>query len=258
MPPSPQDTAFVLVPGAFCPGQYYHKVTSLLKKRGYSVHEIDLPSVGKRDGPPATMYDDAGHIRSVVSKFADEGKNVVLAANSYGGFVATEAVKGTTPAERNSAGKSAPEALVHLVYIGSLLPPVGINIQELVGDKQPAQIVSELEYIEPMDPSIGGAYICSDISESEQKHYAAMQKPHSAVSFTGRLAYAGYLHVPTTFVLTGKDKAVDPKFLHDSVDGVIKEGKANVRKVVLESDHCPMISHPEEIVEILLDTPPGV
>ncbi|KIX03345.1 uncharacterized protein Z518_06897 [Rhinocladiella mackenziei CBS 650.93] len=256
MKPSSENTVFVLVPGGFCPGSFYHKVTTILQNGGYQVHEIDLPSVGKREGSPATMYDDADHIRSVVSEFADQGKNVVLCANSYGGLVSTEAVKGTTKAEREANGK--PGALVHVVFIGSLLAPVGMNAQELVGGKIPLDMKSKPDYIEPIDAEVAGAYLCSDLDDkATQKYYGSLQKPHSAVSFLGRLTHAGYLHVPTTVVVTERDVAISPDVQHKNVDTVIAEGKGNIRKVPMASDHCAMISHPEEIVEILLQTPPG-
>lgn len=84
------------------------------------------------------MSDDAEHIRSVVLECVDRGKNVVLAANSYGGFVATVAVEGTTEAERKSNGKRVPGSLIHLIYIES----------------EPA-------YIPTIDPVVEGAWICS-------------------------------------------------------------------------------------------------
>lgn len=41
-------TAFTFIPGAWCPGYYYHKVTEKLQSLGYSAQYIDLPSVEKR------------------------------------------------------------------------------------------------------------------------------------------------------------------------------------------------------------------
>lgn len=57
--------------------------------------------------------------------------------------------------------------------------------------------------------------------------------------------------MPSTLVVAGRDKALDAKYQHENVDAAMAEGW-DVRKVVLEADHCVMISRAEETVEVLL------
>lgn len=249
MTPLPKDVAFVLVPGGFCPGSYFHKVTERLTALGYATHEIDLPTVGKPDKPPASVYDDASHIRSVMEKFADEGKSVILAGNSYGGFVATEAVQGTTRADREKMGK--PGGLVHLVYLASLLPPVGMDVLELAGPAVPVD-VTEQDFLDPPPPEVAVGLV-GNVSEEEVKHYGSQLKCHSARSMKNKLTYAGYLHVPTTFVISENDKIVQPKTSHENVDAVIAKGAGDITKVSLQAEHCAMLSNPDDVVKVLLE-----
>ena len=259
MPIFTSNTAFVLVPGGFCPGAYFHKVTSLLEKDGYEVAQIDLPGVGKRDGPPATMYDDAEYVRTKALQFADQGKDVVLAGNSYGGIVITEAAKNISKADREAVGK--PGGVVHLVYLASGLAPVGISTQKLVADKVPVMMETDVEYNEPLDAATAGALLCSDMSKEDQLFYGAMQRPHSAAAFHSKLTYAGWQHIPTTVVIAELDKTLASSFLHENVDRVIAKGEAKgeakVTKISVQAQHCMMLNRPEAVVEILLGQPPA-
>lgn len=233
MAPPTATTAFVLVPGAFCPASYYHRVTAKLTTFGYAAYETDLESVGERPQKgPATMQEDASHIHTVIASLLDQGKSVVLAANSYGGFIATEAARGLSRAEREVEGKPG-GALVGLVFLASLLAPVGICVHELVGGHVPVKTESTMgDYIPPPDPETAGGYICSDLSEDEQRHYARLQRCHSAVSMTGRLTYAGYEHIPTTVLVSENDQALPPGVQHENVDAAIAKG-LRVRKLAI-------------------------
>lgn len=122
---------FVLVAGAFCPGFYFHKVVDRLASEGYDAFAVDLPTVGKKEGPPATAYDDSNLVRSKVEALLDEGKNVILVANSYGGFVVTEAAKGLGKTDRDTAGKTG-GALIHLIILGSVLTSLGSTFHDMV------------------------------------------------------------------------------------------------------------------------------
>jgi pimeloyl-ACP methyl ester carboxylesterase len=250
MPTDAQNIAFVLVPGGFCPGSVFHKITAKLTNLGFSVQEISLPSVGKRDQGPATLYDDADHVNSVITKFADQGKSVIVVANSYGGVVATEASKDVGKTQREATGKSG--GLVHHVFIGSLLAPVGMSLYEAVNGKAPVQTEADIAYIDRPDFEHGAALFCSDLGEAEQRFYQDQMECHSARSFSCPVTYAGYLHIPTTVVVPTNDKTLSTKKQIENVTGFIEKGVGSIKMVEIYSDHCAMISHADEIVDILL------
>lgn len=137
---SPENTAFVLVPGSFSPTTFYEKVTPLLEKRRFSVHPTALQSAGERPSSkgPATLQDDAAYIHSTLLQLVEQGKDVVLAMNSYGGFPGTEATKGLSKGEREKEGKKG--GVVALVYLASFIPPVGMSLRKSMGNDIPDSI----------------------------------------------------------------------------------------------------------------------
>lgn len=136
-----QKSTIVIVPGSFSPSSLYEPLLSALSALNLSVICIDLPSIGRRAGaPPATMQDDANHIRSVVCKLADEGKNIVLVMHSYGGIPGTESVSGVTREEREKKGKIG--GVVRLFYFAALVPPVGKSQSDLLPNSAPPAVVS--------------------------------------------------------------------------------------------------------------------
>jgi hypothetical protein len=135
---TPNNTAFVLVPGSFSPTTFYEKVTLLLQNHGYAVHPTALQSAGERPHGPATFQEDASFIHSAILTLVEQGKDVVLAMNSYGGFPGTEASKGLSKAEREKKGKKG--GIVVLVYLASFIPPVGMSLRASMGDNSPDSI----------------------------------------------------------------------------------------------------------------------
>jgi Alpha/beta hydrolase family len=113
----------LIVPGGFTLPELYSDVITHVASEGYSVQALHLPSVGYKTNVPGTMQDDAAFIASEISKHANEGKDVVLIAHSYGGLPATESTKGLSKVDRQRQGNSG--GLVRLAYISCIILPVG-------------------------------------------------------------------------------------------------------------------------------------
>jgi hypothetical protein len=120
MSPKP---AIIIVTGSFSPVDAYDDTIAPLRAQGYEVIVPALPSIGKKPGPPPTLYDDANLIASEAERFVDDGKDVVLIAHSYGGVVASQAVKGLSKKERESQGKKC--GIVRIGYLTALVPDEG-------------------------------------------------------------------------------------------------------------------------------------
>ena len=91
------------------------------EKHGYLImQEVKVLSDGKFQMGPATLY-------TTIQKLADEGKDVVLTMNSYGGFPGTEASKGLSKKEREANGLKG--GIIELVYLASFLPAVGLSLR---------------------------------------------------------------------------------------------------------------------------------
>ena len=128
--------SILLIPGSFALPSFYHEVVDAVAK-DYSIKALHLPSVGlapktPREGAPPSMYDDAAFIAKEAEKLADEGKDVILVAHSYGGIPVSESTKGLSKEERKASGKKG--GIVHLAYMTVLLPAVGMSAVGLLAD----------------------------------------------------------------------------------------------------------------------------
>ncbi|CAL5869195.1 uncharacterized protein PFLUO_LOCUS3423 [Penicillium psychrofluorescens] len=82
----------VLVHGAWHGSWCWRFQIPTLEALGYVVEAVDLPCVSGVAG--ITQFDDAAHVRSVVEAQISMGKRVVVLAHSYGGPIASAAIKG--------------------------------------------------------------------------------------------------------------------------------------------------------------------
>ena len=81
----------VLVPGSFCFGNAYDGIVEPLRAKDYDIQVLEPPCYPAgyqrlAGGAPPNMHADAQYIHEHVEKLADEGKEVVIVAHSYGGM----------------------------------------------------------------------------------------------------------------------------------------------------------------------------
>lgn len=145
--------SILVVPGSFAPPVLYAGIVSAVAARGYEIKALHLPSVGigpglGREGSPPSMYDDAAFIAEAIEKLADDGKEVVAVAHSYGGHPLSECVKGLGKEERQRLGKEG--GLVRLAYISSLVPAVGLapmNLLDGIPSEDRDELLLDVSYL---------------------------------------------------------------------------------------------------------------
>jgi len=130
--------SILLIPGSFSLPEGYDPLIDAVAAKGYEIRGLHYPSVGLKTGPregaPPSMYDDAAFIAKETEKLADEGKDVILIAHSYGGIPTTESTKGLGKKEREAQGKKG--GIVRLAYMTALVPPAGVSAGGLLADVQ--------------------------------------------------------------------------------------------------------------------------
>lgn len=193
------------------------------------------------------MSEEAKHIRFTITERLDEGKDVVLVMNSHGGILRPQAVEGLGKNERQAAGNRG--AVIHLVYMASFLLPKDTSLDNMLAGNGPAATQAPEDYLS--FPVNEAEHIFSQLDGADRTHYAQQLQYHSVVTFPERLTFPAYEHIPTTCLVSLDDAAVPTAPQHKMVDAAIAKG-ANVTKVELHSDHCPQISHPKEVVNILV------
>ena len=194
------------------------------------------------------MYDDAAYVAKAIESFADRGFDVVVAMNSYGGFVGTEAAKNLSKPARAQAGKRG--GLTALVYLAAFLPTLGQTVKGLAGG-----VPAEGPYMDlsPMRSPEFAQGVFQDVTADEALELYDTFTQHAVASFDCPLTYEGY-----------KDKDIKVFYMQMTRDCVlktewqvdwIKTAKANgvdVEVVVTDGGHVPMIAHEKEVAELLV------
>lgn len=128
--------SILLIPGSFGLPEFYDPIVNAVAAQGYEIRALHYPSVGLKTGPregvPPSMYDDAAFIAEETEKLADEGKDVVLIAHSYGGVPTSQSIKGLGKEERVKAGKEG--GVVNLAYMTALVPALGVSAMGVLSD----------------------------------------------------------------------------------------------------------------------------
>ena len=119
------------------PPNVYDTVVNAITANGIEMRALHSPTVGVspregREGVPPTMYDDATFMAQEVDKLADQGKNVILIAHSYGGVPASQCIEGRSIAARQKQGKKG--GILRLGYMTALIPELGKSAADVLRD----------------------------------------------------------------------------------------------------------------------------
>ncbi|KAF2160578.1 hypothetical protein M409DRAFT_59835 [Zasmidium cellare ATCC 36951] len=239
------NTTIIFVPGAWHPASCWDKVAKHLEQAGFNTDLVDLPSVG----PPEHLKGfepDVEEVRRHVIAAGDAGQKVVLVCHSYGGLPTTQSVEGLDLKTRQTRGQ--PGGIVHLVYCCSFVIPEGESlIGAFGGNDLPWFIISDdkMQYF-PNGPE---TVFYNDMSEEDAKSATAMLKPHSYQTAHSRLTYAGWKHVPSTYIYCLKDNAIPIVVQKMMVEQTAKG--YGVRTETLDASHSPFWSMPKETAEAI-------
>ncbi len=219
------NVSIMLVHGAWADGSCWSKVILLLQAKGYYVTAAQIPL--------KSLIDDIEVTRRLLS--AQSGPTV-LVGHSYGGAVITGAATDTPQVKA-------------LVYITAFGLDEGESLESL-GKQGPASPGSAA--IEPDDHGFlwinrekfhesfaGGA------TDDEAAIMAAVQKPLGFAAFSGQESTPAWKTIPSWYLTCTDDQMIPPP----AQEFLAKRMNATVRSVA--SSHCPFISHPQEVADII-------
>lgn len=142
--PHHQTPTIVFVPDAFHVEAHFVPLCELLNQASFPMAVIDLPTTAR--AKTASYVEDVHAIRSLLEKLIEEGKEVILAAHSYGGVPACQSVSGFERSKRQSQGK--PGGVVHVLFVTALLVEQNRRMVEaLEGGKAPSWAVFRVSFI---------------------------------------------------------------------------------------------------------------
>ncbi|WKA61357.1 alpha/beta fold hydrolase [Pectobacterium aroidearum] len=213
----------VLVHGAFADGSSWSAVTSRLQALGYHVTAVQNPLTSLADDVEATEH--------VLQR---QQGDVLLVGHSWGGAVVTQA--GNDPKVRG------------IVYLSALVPDSGESASDLLQRlKAPMEDMSPdangLIWLD--NPEQYRKVMAGDVSLTKAQALAAVQQPIAAKAFGDRVQQAAWKAKPTWYLLTEKDKALNPSIQKAIASHIGAKTRA------ISSSHMSLVSHPEVVADFI-------
>jgi pimeloyl-ACP methyl ester carboxylesterase len=224
----------VLVHGSFADASGWSGVITRLAAQGYASY---APS-----NPLRTLSGDAAYVRAFLQTI--EGP-IVLVGHSYGGAVITNAGTGV-------------DNVTALVYINGFALAEGENVQTAGQLGNGPFILGDHIVVRPFPDSGEGnadAYIdpvwfhdlfCADLPDEQAAYMAVSQRPGALATLgepSGRPAWA---EKPSWYLASTSDRTIPVE-----AERAMGE-RAGSTFVEIESSHVAMISHPDEVTEMIL------
>lgn len=150
---------FVLVPGSYCGGWYWKKITPLLTNHGHRVYTPTLTGLGERSHLVREDIDLNTHILDIMQVFEYEDLyDVILVGHSYGCVVI------------GGVAEKIPNRIRRLVYFDGSIPEDGKTAFDLLPGLEDIYKKRSLsnqgkEWLsQPLDPTVWGVTDMDDIA----------------------------------------------------------------------------------------------
>jgi pimeloyl-ACP methyl ester carboxylesterase len=221
----PTPSNIVLVHGAWADGSSWAGVIERLQARGYHVTAPQFPET--------SLADDVARLRHVLNR--QDGPTIV-AGHSYGGQIMT------------ALGTDAPN-VVGLVYIAAFGLDEGESIGALSAQGPPTAALAHLIIDEqafawlPEDDFVN--HFAADVDDVKARVMFAVQQPLAASTLEDVMGVPAWKSLPTWFLVAENDEAIPP----DAERLFAKRMGANT--VEVPSSHVAMVSHPDEVAELI-------
>ena len=214
----------VLVHGAWADGSSWAEVIPRLQATGLHVTAVQNPLTSLADSVVATRR-----------ALALQDGPTVLVAHSWGGTVISEAGMDPKVAALVYVAARAPDAAEDFVALSGQFPtmPVRAGVQEHDGFTN----LSEEAFLK---------YFANGVAREKARVLYAVQEPAAVSLFGGRTTVAAWRSKPSWYAVSRLDQTISPdleRFLAT---------RMNATTVELEAGHLSLVSHPQEIADLIL------
>ena len=216
----------VLVHGLWADGTSWSPVIERLQEQGYDVIATQFSHV--------SLEEDVARLHQVLATVTGP---TIIAAHSYGGQIIT-------------AGAVDQPNVVGLVYVAALALDEGESIGALLEGMPPAPALEHLIVDE-----LGGAWLAHDdfiehfaqgIDPVQANVMYAVQQPSPVALFNDVLGVPAWKSLPSWFLIPANDQVILP-------DGQrLFAERMGATTVELEAGHVAMISHPDEVTNLIV------
>jgi len=220
-------STFVLIHGAGDVGWYWHLVEAELRGRGHDVVAPDLP--GDDDSARLSDYADA------VVEAVGGRTNLVVVGQSFGAFTAT-LVADRLPVDL-------------LVLVAGMIPAPGETPGDWWTHTGYQAAVQEQAARDGGKTGNEDPYVSfyHDVPRELAEEAMSRERAHpSEASMASPWPLDAWPDVPTRFVLCTEDRFFPPDFFRRLV-----AERLNITPDEIESGHCPALSRPKELADIL-------
>jgi pimeloyl-ACP methyl ester carboxylesterase len=215
----------VLAHGAWADGSSWSKVIGPLRHAGLTVVAAQLPLT--------SLAEDVAALERTIDRV--EGQ-VVLVGHAYAGAVIAEA---RSPKVRA------------LVYIAALAPDQGETVAAVFGRAEPHPKAPALnpgpDSLIWLPNEAFAAAFAQRATTEEQAVLAAVQRPISLANITVEVQRPLWKDQPSWFLVAEEDRMIAPETQRFMAE------RMSARQVSRPVDHTPMVTAPDEVVDIILD-----
>jgi pimeloyl-ACP methyl ester carboxylesterase len=214
----------VLVHGAWADGSSWGEVIPRLQAAGLNVTAVQNPLTSLADAVDATRRE-----------LALQDGPTVLVAHSWGGTVISEV--GVDP------------KITALVYVAARAPDAGEDFVALSGKfpTTPARAgVQEHDGFTKLSEDAFLKYFANGVAHDKARVLYAEQQPAAASLFGGRTAAAAWRSKPSWYAVSRLDQTIAPELER------FLATRMKATTVELEAGHLSLVSHPQEIANLIL------
>jgi pimeloyl-ACP methyl ester carboxylesterase len=218
-------TNIVLVHGLWADGSSWSKVIPILEKAGHRVIAVQLAA--------HSLADDVATVKRAIDLV---GGPTIVVAHSFGGFVITNAAYNN----KNVTG---------LVYVAAFAPDEGESAVKFVpiASLPPGLLVFDSGGFAYLNPKMFHEAFVQDANATEAEILATVQKPAHQSLFTEPSGPPAWKQLPTWFAISENDRIIPPDAQREFAK------RMNATTISLNSSHASLVSHPNEIAELILN-----
>jgi pimeloyl-ACP methyl ester carboxylesterase len=222
-------TNIVLVHGVWADGSSWSKVIPILKNAGHKIIAVQLPLT--------SLADDVATVKRAIDLV---GGPVTLVGHSYGGFVITNAAYNN----QNVTG---------LVYVSAFGPDQGESTANFVDVAKlpPGLLVWDSGGFAYINPEMFHQAFVQDANATEAETMAIVQKPAHKSILTEPSGPPAWKQLPTWFEVSEGDHIIPPDAQRQFAQ------RMNATTISLNSSHASLVTHPDEIAQLILNATKG-
>jgi pimeloyl-ACP methyl ester carboxylesterase len=216
---------FVLVHGSTHSARAWDLVKAELAQRQHTVITPELPA----DEPDAnaTRYADV-----IVASIPTTEPSIVVAHSAAGWFLPLVAAR--RPVRR-------------MVFLAAVVPRIGMSFLEQL-QAEPEMINPEWVGKDPQIEAVANQFLLHDCPPDRLAWaHATIRVIHAKHVMTERYPLARWPDTPASYIVCARDRTIRPEWSRK-----IAKARLGANPIELPGGHCPYISRPDELAQILL------